>query len=136
MGWTYIHSASRKQVKAEILSADGDYFAVAHKTAGDVFWVVWEHKRIDPESRFITCYLFDSHNGYKPMDEASGPYQYSCPLQFLDITPVPDSPFADEWRKEVRNWHAQPEERGQRSTTQARANVPRLKLRLMPHRAH
>jgi hypothetical protein len=49
---------------------------------------------------------FDYGWGYKSMDESMGPAYYTCPLSYLDMVPMPDSPYAREWREKVREYHA------------------------------
>ena len=68
---------------------------------------------------FIKCDLLDCDRygwGYKSMDESMGPCQYSCPLEFLDITPVQ----CESWREQVRRHHALVL-RGEREAAKARA---------------
>lgn len=49
--------------------------------------------------------------GYKGMCESMGPYEFSCPVRFLDMVPVPkqvysdgerDNEWAVAWREKVR----------------------------------
>jgi len=39
------------------------------------------------------------------MDEGSGPCYYDCPLKYLQMAPIPDSPYAQGWRDKVRAYH-------------------------------
>lgn len=45
---------------------------------------------------------------YKPMEECTGPYYYSCPLSFLEMVPAPPIPpgWDGSWRAKVREFHA------------------------------
>ena len=57
-----------------------------------------------PKGRYIACNLIGGSKdgyGYKDMCEGMNPYQYSCPLSYLEITPV----ASEEWRVEVRKWN-------------------------------
>jgi hypothetical protein len=78
---------------------------------GSVLWTVEETVRYkEPVERemIIGCYLLKAGSGeagYKPMDEAMGPYYYSCPLAYLDMVPETNR----EWREKVRAYHAEKE---------------------------
>lgn len=112
MGWDFTKGASKQDVVKEILSGGGkpeEFLPIAHKVVGRCLWVVWEHNSVDRNARFIGLYFLDKNPGYgwgyKAMEESQGPYEVSCPLQFLDITPLPDSPYSQEWRDKVREYH-------------------------------
>jgi len=54
--------------------------------------------------RWIGCDLLQYRSrewGYKPMDESMGPFYWSCPLGYLDITPTANH----TWRQNVRYRH-------------------------------
>ena len=52
---------------------------------------------------WITCYLLTpAGDGYKPMSEDMGPYEYSCPMHFLEMVPDPKIGFSTDWREKVR----------------------------------
>lgn len=113
MGYTFTKGASKADIIKDILTGGGkpqDFFPLAHKLVGRYLWVVWEHNSVDRNARFIGLCLLESEKGfgwgYKPMEESMGPYEVSCPLQFLEITPLPDSPYASDWREKVRAYHA------------------------------
>jgi hypothetical protein len=112
MGYDFIKGASKADIVKAILSGGDkpdEYSAVAHKVAGRCLWVVWEHVSGDRNARFIGLYMLESERrfgwGYKETSEAHGPAEVSCPLQFLEITPMPHSPFAESWRERVRHHH-------------------------------
>jgi hypothetical protein len=114
MGYDFIKGASKADIVKAILSGGDkpdEYSAVAHKVAGRCLWVVWEHVSGDRNARFIGLYMLESERGfgwgYKEMSEAHGPSEYSCPLQFLEIVPMPQSPFAEAWRERVHAFHAE-----------------------------
>jgi hypothetical protein len=77
-----------------------------------VLWSVWSVKRPDAaEDRFILCDLLRAVSqkqdggygrwGNKSMAESSHPYQYSCPISYLDMAPEECA----EWREGVRAYH-------------------------------
>ena len=83
-----------------------------------VLYIVWEVATVNPDEiikshRFIEIDLLKygkdnqcgSTWGYKDMTEECGPYNYSCPLSYLDMVPEPDSEYARNWRKGVREYH-------------------------------
>lgn len=63
-----------------------------------------------PTERWIGCDLMrhqkDYGWGYKDLDEICGPYYYSCPLKYLDLVPIETYGGNDEWRENVRQYHA------------------------------
>jgi hypothetical protein len=72
-----------------------------------VLWTVNERK--SDGRRFIGCDLLDSMRehgrtswGYKDLEESMGPAEVSCPARFLELVPVPSSPYAAAWREKVR----------------------------------
>jgi hypothetical protein len=55
------------------------------------------------KKRFLICNIIEKYNKewlYKSIDEVAGPCYYSCPLEFLKMTPVKNP----EWRKKVENY--------------------------------
>ena len=116
MGWDFTKDASRHDIVKECLSGGAkpaEYFPIAHKTVGNCLWVVFEHNSEDRNARFIALYLLQKQNGfgwgYKAMEESMGPIEVCCPLQFLEIAPLPQSPYAQNWREKVRAYHAEKE---------------------------
>ena len=78
-----------------------------------VLWTVWERtfekdgEQVQPTERWIGCDLLeysraDDGWGYKDLEEASGPYYYSCPMKYLEMVPVVAN---EEWRRGVREYH-------------------------------
>lgn len=61
--------------------------------------------RIKTEENTETGRKWKDCAGYKDMTESMGPNCYSCPLEYLEMVPMPESPFAEEWRESVRAWH-------------------------------
>ena len=104
MGWDYTRGATKAQIVARLAKG------YEHKLVGNTLWVLHLQKgnnvTIDP---WIGCYLLGSRRedgeiwgwGYKDMSEDMGPYQYSCPLSFLERTPE----TCAEWRDGVREYH-------------------------------
>jgi len=84
-------------------------------TFSGVLWTVWQvtttEKGNEIESkRYIGCDILRYNRndgwGYASMSEAQGPSYYSCPIAYLDMVPVADSPYANNWRKHVRARYA------------------------------
>lgn len=111
MGWLFIRGTSKADLIKELVTSEindrGRWETIAHCVRGNVLWAVVdvEHKQDNKQERFIACYLLqkseDSGWGYKDMSESMYPYQFSCPLKYLDITPVANK----DWRTEVRAYH-------------------------------
>ena len=96
-----------------------DFNCLRHCYRGNIYsgvlWAVWEvtTKNVDNDNiveikRHISCDLvkYSNHEGigmfgHKPMDESMGPYYYSCPLSYLEMTPVANQ----EWRDSVIEYH-------------------------------
>ena len=113
MGWDFTKDASKADIVRECLSGSAkptDYFPIAHKVVSNCLWIVFEHISGDRSARFIGLCLLEKKSGfgwgYKTMEEVMGPCEVSCPLQFLEITPLPNSPGAEAWREKVRAYHA------------------------------
>ena len=70
---------------------------------------VWEYADGKPTVRYIAVHLLGKSNGdwgSKDMDETSGPYNYDCPLSYLDEATEPANEWARQWREKVRAHHA------------------------------
>ena len=71
---------------------------IKHCVRGNVLWTVWEHS--DGE-REIGCDLMRKDKGFgwgsKAMCERNHPFDYSCPVSYLDMVPV----ACQEWRDKV-----------------------------------
>ena len=76
-----------------------------------VLWSVreWYNEKTGESSDRIICCDLLSYNrrlgcwGNKPMDESMGPYYYSCPKRYLDMTPADINPcFNASWREAVK----------------------------------
>lgn len=115
MGWDFAKGASKADIINEITktwtsSGSGvTYSCIKKKTVGSALWTAWEEtKASDPDHkvRWIGCDLLKSKKDYgwgnKGMDERMHPYNYSCPLEFLEA--VPEVRCA-EWRGKVLEWH-------------------------------
>jgi len=111
MGW-YFSPQSKSELIKELTAPRETESArtriIAHTVCDDVLWSVAE---VTPKSegapqRHICCDLLECRGGmwgHKPMEEAMHPYQYSCPLDYLDMAPEQSR----AWRDGVRAWHAQ-----------------------------
>jgi len=113
MGWDFTKDASKADIVRKCLYGSAkptEYFPIAYRVVSNCLWVVFEHISDDRSARFIGLYLLQKKSGfgwgYNSMEEAMGPCEVSCPLQFLEITPLPNSPCAEAWREKVRAYHA------------------------------
>jgi len=113
MRW-FFGNPSRKQLIEKLIkpikSDQATAECLAHCTRGNVLWGVWERtfteKYLKPE-RLIKCDLMQVDNsngvwGYKPLDESSHPYYYTCPLKYLFMVPIVQS---QDWREAVIRYH-------------------------------
>jgi hypothetical protein len=111
MGWSFGWN-SRKELVDYITKSwvsDGvERKCIAKSSNGPhVLWTVWQ---VGDDDLFIGCHLTKSYKGdwgYKGMSESMGPAYYGCPLRFLDMVPIPDTSYAEDWRKKVIEYHAQ-----------------------------
>jgi hypothetical protein len=94
-----------------------------------VLWTVWE-RTFDPNlapeqsaERWITCSLLRYQArvgwGYMDIDERMFPFQFSCPLSYLEMVPLDQHGGHAEWREQVRDYHDKARE--QRQTGRAAA---------------
>jgi len=116
MGWLFTQGYTRQNLVAHLTKdwtgEDGKlHRCLDHSSNGkSVLWAVWQVGE-DESNRFLACYLTKNDKGfgwgYKGMSESMGPAYYGCPLRFLDMVPMPDSPYAQGWRDKVRKYHEQ-----------------------------
>lgn len=76
-------------------------------TGGVLYYVVERTDKADgKKERFIAVDLIRRSGryemAYKDMDESMHPFNYSCPLKYLDMVPVAN----EGWRAKVREYHA------------------------------
>ena len=134
MGWLFKPGSTRRELIEERKNGrerkapDGMTVrsqCLAHCYRGGVFsgvlWTVWERtfeedgEQVQPTERWIGCDLLqysrtDEGWGYKDLEEASGPYYFSCPLGYLEMVPEVAN---EQWRQEVREHHARRREQQQ-----------------------
>jgi len=111
MGWYFPHGATKRDVVKELSQEwrnENSTSRILKKCVrGNVFWTVREATLKDGTTlRYIGCDLLQGRKegwGYKSMSESMGPYYFTCPLPYLDMTPVANQ----KWRDEVRKHHAQ-----------------------------
>ena len=111
MGWLFRQGASKSDTIRDLVKSEENdkrrWDTIAHCVRGNVLWTVAQitFKQDNRQERFITCYLLQKSEGcgwgYKDMTEGMHPYHYSCPLKYLDMTPVAN----EAWRTEVRAYH-------------------------------
>jgi hypothetical protein len=131
MGWLFKPGSTRKGLIGERI--DGwertnngltvKSTCLAHCYRGGnftgVLWTVWERtyekdgQQTQPTERWIGCDLLeysksDQGWGYKDMEEAMGPYYFSCPLTYLAMVPVVTN---QTWREGVQQYHARKKEK-------------------------
>jgi hypothetical protein len=93
---------------------------LAYCVRGNNLWSVIESRKFNPNEtepffskKFLGLDLLKWGGksdgwGYKDMDESSGPYQFNCPLKYLDMVPQTGlNEYALTWRKAVREYHAE-----------------------------
>lgn len=104
MGWDFTAGASKKDIIAYLTKEGESTKCLAHTVKGNVLWTVHETKASG--AKWIGCFLLGSSRnfgwGYKDMCESMHPYQYNCPLSYLDMVPV----ACPEWREGVKAYHA------------------------------
>jgi hypothetical protein len=110
-------------------------------------WVLFETRFLDAAGapfeartrRWIGLFLCehspqDQGWGYKDIDESMGPYEYDCPLAYVDAASAPEGEHAGPWREKVRA-HAAALAGGRRAYNAARVgDVLILKSGLEPRR--
>lgn len=119
MGWLFTNQS--KSLLIEALTSDYDSVQIrsqmlAHYLAiDDVLWSVVKLTAkqhglpslcldAGQSANYIRCDLLEGSTsgwGYKTIEEAMGPYYYSCPLAFLDMAAVQ----SQAWRNKVREYH-------------------------------
>lgn len=108
MGWYYIQGADRKGIIEQIKSDHDPKRCTILKTAiyGNQFWCLTKMNDDLGGETFIELFLLQSGKeygwGYKPMEEACGPFYYACPLSWLALA----KETSPNWRAGVRKWHA------------------------------
>jgi len=128
MGWSFCFAHTKRKMLIEDLCRNWSYTGyrgtlltirvIAHCYRGNpgngILWSVQERyneKTGEIEDRMIRCdkmhySRFDGCWGYKPMCEREGPYYYSCPQRYLDMTPKEINPgFNPSWRNTVEGLH-------------------------------
>lgn len=109
MGWDVLPGATREDVIADCLrpyrTHTGQGRVVAYRRVENVLWTIQEFRPdFGPTDRWIGCTLLEAHGrgwGSKQMSEIEGPFQYSCPLAFLQTVPECNP----GWREGVRAYH-------------------------------
>ena len=107
MGWTFSRQWDTKEKMVEYLQKgyeNATEFRLTYEKDQWVLWTVLNYKG----DLLIVCDLIEpSANGWghKTMDEGMGPYYYSCPARFLELTD--SSPYVNhQWRMDVLKYHA------------------------------
>lgn len=110
MGWSFIPNTTRQSIIDKLVRFEENEHGVCetlrHSLRGNVLWsiVSWTDKKTGITRKIITCHLLakDGNDwGYKSLDEAMGPFYYSCPVSYFKEVPVANQ----EWRDEVLEHH-------------------------------
>lgn len=110
MGWLFSTAWPDKSTLIKHLCEENGVKTLAKCVRGNVLYTVHVKygKEDAPENRFIGVYLMESNNargegwGYKDMCESMHPYNYGCPIAYLDMCPNVE---CQEWRDKVRAEH-------------------------------
>jgi hypothetical protein len=134
MGWFGVAGKSRKELINELVAPyerkiENEYFryiTLRHCYRGNAFsGVLWslvekcsvinEFQLLTSKYQFIRCDVIQRRGDewwYKPIFEADHPYYYSCPKKYLSLTAATPAQLRCElWRKRVREYHADAEQR-------------------------
>ena len=110
MGWLMSQGQTKRELIERLTTTENTngntWETIKSCVRGNVLWSVIDHTNPEKKtSRFIACFLMrkdgDYGWGYKDIEESCGPCYYSCPLSYLDITPV----ASGSWREQVRAYH-------------------------------
>ena len=128
MGWTFRRNATKQQLiddrlaPWDFVTAPGDEkwtgkaagtrtqsVVLAFRCVGNSLWSVRETTITPPGGeaktrKWIGLDLLDLDGygwGWKSMDESMGPYDCSCPPEFLDLAPQPEGEFCAKWREAI-----------------------------------
>lgn len=118
MGWTFSPSWTRKSLIDELTEPTwnnlGEWITLKRCYKGGpgagTLWTVVRFTRrgTNDYQDYIMCYLLRYRSGewgYKDIEESMGPYVYTCPISYLQMVPMPDHPFAKNWRRNVAAYH-------------------------------
>jgi hypothetical protein len=108
MGWLYpYHTTTKKMLVDDILATWKRSEGIVHATkcVKDGMWILVTPKGYD--CKIIGLYLMEKRGtwGYKDMEEASGPFYFDCPLDWLSQAPVQNQ----NWRDAVIEHHEKKE---------------------------
>ena len=110
MGWLFRSNTTRQDIVDELIRFEenehGIWETLRHSLRGNVLWsiVLWTEKKSGVSRKVICCHLLEGSGhswGYKSMDEAMGPYYYTCPISYFKDVPV----ACQKWRDEVKKHH-------------------------------
>jgi hypothetical protein len=117
MGWTSWQTNFKGMMEDRLCRQENEksvWEVIAHCfrgspiTGGVLYYVVERTDKADgKKERFIAVDLIRRRGryemAYKDMCESMHPFNYSCPLKYLDMVPVAN----EEWRVKVREYHDQ-----------------------------
>ena len=104
MGWTFGGWETKEEVVDEVISGFSyEEEILAKRVVEDSLWVVFRRPNREPS---IYLFMLDEQGGewgYKDIHEDMGPYDFSCPKEFLKLCPDDSdrSDYSKEWRKKI-----------------------------------
>jgi len=119
MGWDFGSYESKQEFIDSLTQSyeneDAFYTCMEHKSYSGIMWSVWQ--RLDKSLASVQRNLVRPHKRQcsslraQGNERKHGPFYYSCPLEYLDLVPDPESKYSKGWRDEVRKFHAQRSEK-------------------------
>jgi hypothetical protein len=108
--WDYVTAAGDEKWTGKAAGTRTQSVVLAFRCVGNSLWMVRETTITPPGGepkihKWIGLDLLESGGdgwGWKDMDESTGPYDTSCPAEFLDMAPQPDGEFCAKWREAIR----------------------------------
>jgi hypothetical protein len=112
MGWTYSREWENKEDVVDYLKDcynDGIVHSETYEEGQHILWTILciKDNLADNSKYLIVCDLISPSQygwGHKTIDEMMGPFYYSCPIHFLNLTEK--SEYKNKgWRKNVVEYH-------------------------------
>ncbi len=102
MGWDLTKDATKADIVRELTKTRPGFHTLFHQVVGNTLWAIVR----TTDNAEIVCYLLTHQKGYgwgykSGMPESVHPYQYDCPLEFLDLA----GETCAKWREAVRKYH-------------------------------
>ena len=109
--WDWVSKAEDENWTGKPAGTRTESVVLAYRCVGNSLWYVRETTITKPSevpatTKWIGVSLLDQDGsygwGHKDMDESMGPYDSSCPVEFLDMAPQPEGEFCEKWREAIR----------------------------------